>query len=119
MPKEHLKLVYERELMAIILSIQKWKHYIMGRRFVVHTDQKSLKFLLEQREVSLDYQNWLTKLMNYDFEILYKHGIDNRAADGLSRMIQPEGSSASHLLMALMVPIVLPLHDIYEEVDKD
>ncbi|KAL4034847.1 hypothetical protein IC575_003516 [Cucumis melo] len=44
------KSIYERQLMAIVLSVQKWR-LLLGRKLTVTSDQKAMKFLLEQREV--------------------------------------------------------------------
>lgn len=71
--------------MAIILAVQKWRHYLLGRRFVIWMDQRSLKFIIEQREVGADYQRWMSKLMGYEFEIKYRLGITNSVVDALSR----------------------------------
>ena len=41
------KSTYEKELMAIILSVKQWRNYLVGRRFHIRIDHRSLKYHLE------------------------------------------------------------------------
>src|SRR5271168_3851873 len=57
----------------------------MGRHFKVKTDHDSLKYFLEQRLSYKEQQKCVTKMLGYDFEIIYKKGKQNVVADALSR----------------------------------
>ena len=72
-------------MLAILHSLKKWHPYLMGRHFKVKTEHDSLKYLLEQRLSSEEQQKWVTKMLGYDFEIIYKKGKQNVVVDALSR----------------------------------
>jgi hypothetical protein len=79
------KPIYEKEMMAILHALKKWRPYLIGRHFKVKTYHDSLKYFLEQRLSSEEQQKWVTKILGYDFEIVYKKGKQNVVADALSR----------------------------------
>jgi len=78
--------VYEKELLAVVHAVQKWEQYLCGQPFIIITDQKSLKWLLGQKISTPFQQFWLSKLMGFQYEIQYRRGVENIAADALSRV---------------------------------
>lgn len=76
---------YEKEMIALIAAVQKWRPYLLGNKFIIRTDQKSIRHLLEQTITTEAQQKWLVKLLGYDFKIEYKKGLENTTADSLSR----------------------------------
>ena len=38
---------YEKELLALLIVVHKWRPYLLGRPFIIKTDQQSLKYILE------------------------------------------------------------------------
>src|ERR1700690_3059298 len=79
------KVIYEKEMLAILHALKKWRPYLMGRHFKVKTDHDSLKYFLEQILSSEEQQKLVTKMLGCDFEIIYKKGKQNVVADALSR----------------------------------
>ncbi|XP_056690204.1 uncharacterized protein [Spinacia oleracea] len=85
-PKWQRLSVYEKELLAIVFAVQKWEQYLLSSHFTIRTDQRSLKWLLQQKVSTPFQQFWLSKLMGFDYDIQYKSGKENLAADALSRV---------------------------------
>jgi len=75
---------YEKELVALVSAVKKWRPYLLGHPFKIKTDHQSLKFILEQKIGTPMQQRWVSKLLGYDFIVEYKKGQDNKVADALS-----------------------------------
>ena len=95
------KYTYERETMAILSTVETWCPYILGDHFKIKTNHHSLKYFMQQCLSSPKQHKWVTKMLGYDHEIIYKKGKDNVVADALSRQYEDEGS-----LLALSTPIL-------------
>jgi len=76
---------HDLELAAIVFALKSWRHYLLGERFELFTDHKSLKYLFSQKDLNLRQQRWMEFLASYDFEIAYTPGKGNVVADALSR----------------------------------
>ncbi|GKB98804.1 putative mitochondrial protein [Tanacetum coccineum] len=83
------------------MAFERWRGYLLDRHFQIKNDHFSLKYFLDQRITTPFQSKWLPKLLGFDYEILYKKGKDNQAADALSRIAHGgelstmEGNSSS------------------------
>ena len=75
----------ELEGLAVYKSIFFFDHFLYGRKFVVFTDHQALVSLLRSKRLNKRLQGWILRLMEFDFEIIYRPGSANGDADGLSR----------------------------------
>lgn len=87
--------------MALVMAAQHWRPHLVGRKFVVRTDQHSLHYLLKQSVLTPTQHFWMAKLLGYDFDIEYKAGVSNRVANALSWSFEETE------LAAISVPIWL------------
>ena len=70
------------ELGACVYGIEKFHVYLSGMKLTLHTDHKPLEPL---KKVHVSTLNCLQQLMlEYDFHIVYKPGVENTVPDFLS-----------------------------------
>ncbi|GJY20881.1 putative reverse transcriptase domain-containing protein [Tanacetum coccineum] len=76
---------HDLELGAVVFALRLWRHYLYGTKCVVFTDHKSLRYILNQKELNLRQRRWIELLSDYDCEIRYHPGKANVVADALSQ----------------------------------
>jgi hypothetical protein len=88
---ERLFSIYDKEMLAIMHALTKFRLYLVGSGFLVKTDHNSLKYFLDQKDLSEKHQKWVSKIQAFDFDIEYVKGKRNVIVDDLSK--RPTGCS--------------------------
>ena len=74
-----------RELLAVVVFVKQFHHFLASNHFLLRTDHASLKWLMNFKEPQDMLARWLSILGSYDFEIQHRSGVLHGNADALSR----------------------------------
>ena len=77
---------HEKELLALVDALKKWRHYCLGTTTHVFTDNTTLRYLQTMPRPSARQIRWLQFLAEYDLVITHIPGRTNTVADILSRL---------------------------------
>ena len=78
--------VTRQELLAIVWFTEHFKHYLIGKKFLLRTDHGSLRWLFRFKEPEGQMARWLERLARFDFDIEHRPGVKHGNSDGLSRV---------------------------------
>nr|GEZ57252.1 RNA-directed DNA polymerase [Tanacetum cinerariifolium] len=76
---------YDKELYAIVRSLEYWRHYLFSAEFILYSDHQALKFIQGQAKLKPRHAKWVETLQDFSFVIRHKAGSANSVADALSR----------------------------------
>ncbi|KAL9265740.1 Retrovirus-related Pol polyprotein from transposon 17.6-like protein, partial [Drosera capensis] len=102
--------VQEKEMTAVVHCLRTWRHYLLGSKFVVKTDNVATSYFLTQKKLTPKQARWQDFLAEFDFVMEYKPGKANLVADALSRKAE---------LVAIGVPNFPLLERLKEGMEHD
>ncbi|KAL6315786.1 hypothetical protein AAG906_008171 [Vitis piasezkii] len=76
----------EKELLAMVFALDKFRAYLVGSFIIVFTDHSTLKYLLTKQDAKARLIRWILLLQEFDLQIRDKKGVENVVADHLSRL---------------------------------
>jgi hypothetical protein len=62
----------EKELLAIVFAIEKFRSYLVGAKIIFYSDHAALKYLLTKKDAKPHLIRWILLLQEFDLEIKYK-----------------------------------------------
>ncbi|SJL18814.1 uncharacterized protein ARMOST_22415 [Armillaria ostoyae] len=75
--------IYDKELLAIMLALSEWRHYLMGtlEDVKIWTDHQNLQYFHKPQKLNRRQARWVTELAEYHFILKHKPGTANVKAD--------------------------------------
>ncbi|RVW66239.1 Retrovirus-related Pol polyprotein from transposon 17.6 [Vitis vinifera] len=77
----------EKELLAVVFALDKFRAYLVGSSIVVFTDHSALKYLLTKQDAKARLIRWILLIQEFNLQIRDKKGVENVVADHLSRLV--------------------------------
>lgn len=76
---------HEKEMTAVVHCLVVWRHYLLGSKFTIVTDNVANTYFKTQRMLSPKQARWQEFLAEFDFDWVHRPGRENAVADALSR----------------------------------
>lgn len=87
----------EKECLAVLFAIEKFRPYVEGYEFTVITDCSALTYLFSQENPPGRLARWIITLSQYKFKTVHRKGVNNVVPDAISRTVE-------HLALISVVP---------------
>ena len=97
---------HDKEIFALMSTLQKQRHYILESRRVVYTDNRTVENILKQKELgSAKKERWQKTLVDYDLEFIHILECKNFVADIFSRWDKKKEEKMNSLKLKTKVEI--------------
>lgn len=77
---------YTLEVLAIVKALEKFRSYLLGKKFTIVTDCEAFKKTMEKKDIVSRVARWVMYMQNFDYEIEHRGNSQMRHVDALSRM---------------------------------
>jgi hypothetical protein len=82
---KHNYSTYDKEFYSLVQALKQWRHYILGKETILHTDHHPLIFINSQTKIQEQcHLKWVAYIQQFHLVIKYKKGMSNQMVDLLS-----------------------------------